>query len=137
MEQETRNSFASPNDPIFCANNCGFFGSASNYNLCSKCYKDFLREKSHAIATTTIVEKKEKVEEEKQEEAIKQQPANRCNSCRKRVGLTGFKCRCGQTFCSIHRFAEEHGCSFDYKKRGKDEIARDNPLVRKDKIQRF
>ncbi|RWR83790.1 zinc finger A20 and AN1 domain-containing protein [Cinnamomum micranthum f. kanehirae] len=107
MEQETSSSCASPSDPILCPNNCGFFGNASNYNLCSKCYKDFLREKSHAI-TNTVVEKKGKVEE-----------------------------KCRQTFCSIHRFAEEHGCSFDYKKRGKDEITRDNPLVRKDKIQRF
>ncbi|URE04546.1 hypothetical protein MUK42_18956 [Musa troglodytarum] len=28
---------------------------------------------------------------------------NRCSSCQKRVGLTGFRCRCGDLFCASHR----------------------------------
>uniref|UniRef100_A0A5K1GK56 AN1-type domain-containing protein n=1 Tax=Nymphaea colorata TaxID=210225 RepID=A0A5K1GK56_9MAGN len=41
-----------------------------------------------------------------------QQPPNRCSSCRKRVGLTGFRCRCGRTFCASHRYpeAEQESC---------------------------
>ncbi|MFS7907279.1 putative transcription regulator A20-like family [Helianthus anomalus] len=27
---------------------------------------------------------------------------NRCSGCRKRVGLTGFQCPCGDLFCSEH-----------------------------------
>merc|ERR1719430_2110033 len=27
---------------------------------------------------------------------------NRCASCKKKLGLTGFTCRCGELFCSIH-----------------------------------
>merc|ERR1719318_1395017 len=30
---------------------------------------------------------------------------NRCLSCKKKVGLTGFTCRCGGLFCSIHRYS--------------------------------
>ncbi len=30
---------------------------------------------------------------------------NRCTQCSKKVGLTGFGCRCGGTFCSMHRLA--------------------------------
>ncbi|KAH1159564.1 hypothetical protein GLYMA_11G153700v4 [Glycine max] len=38
---------------------------------------------------------------------------NWCATCRKRVGLTGFKCRCGVTFCRAHRYPGKHACGFD------------------------
>ncbi|BAF17046.1 zinc finger AN1 domain-containing stress-associated protein 15 [Oryza sativa Japonica Group] len=59
---------------------------------------------------------------------------NRCNVCRKRVGLTGFRCRCGELFCPRHRHSETHECSFDYKTAGREEIARANPVIRAAKI---
>jgi predicted nucleic acid binding AN1-type Zn finger protein len=62
---------------------------------------------------------------------------NRCVTCRKRVGLTGFKCRCGSMFCGSHRYPERHGCSFDFKTVGREEIARANPLIRAEKLQRI
>ena len=40
---------------------------------------------------------------------------NRCHTCKKKVGLTGFTCRCGGLFCSIHRYSDKHQCDFDYK----------------------
>jgi hypothetical protein len=40
---------------------------------------------------------------------------NRCVSCKKKLGLTGFTCRCGGLFCSIHRYSDKHQCDFDYK----------------------
>ncbi|KAM3401728.1 hypothetical protein ACQJBY_006029 [Aegilops geniculata] len=62
---------------------------------------------------------------------------NRCNVCRKRVGLTGFRCRCEKLFCPRHRHSESHDCSFDYKTAGREEIARANPLIRAAKIIRI
>ncbi|ERN11730.1 hypothetical protein AMTRI_Chr03g139340 [Amborella trichopoda] len=59
---------------------------------------------------------------------------NRCQSCRKRVGLTGFRCRCGDLFCGEHRYSDRHVCSFDYKAVGKEAIARENPVVKAAKI---
>ncbi|CAN6453607.1 unnamed protein product [Victoria cruziana] len=59
---------------------------------------------------------------------------NRCFGCRKRVGLTGFLCRCGELFCGEHRYSDRHDCTFDYKAVGRDEIARSNPVVRSAKI---
>ncbi|KAL6619991.1 hypothetical protein ACP70R_035130 [Stipagrostis hirtigluma subsp. patula] len=59
---------------------------------------------------------------------------NRCNVCRKRVGLTGFRCRCGELFCPRHRHSETHNCTFDYKTAGREEIARANPVIRAVKI---
>lgn len=59
---------------------------------------------------------------------------NWCTSCRKKVGLTGFRCRCGDLFCPRHRYSETHDCSFDYKAIGREEISKANPLVRAAKI---
>ncbi|MCI10122.1 zinc finger A20 and AN1 domain-containing stress-associated protein 8-like, partial [Trifolium medium] len=35
---------------------------------------------------------------------------SRCTTCRKRVGLTGFSCKCGNLFCSMHRYSDKHDC---------------------------
>ncbi|RDX90614.1 Zinc finger A20 and AN1 domain-containing stress-associated protein 5 [Mucuna pruriens] len=59
---------------------------------------------------------------------------NRCSGCRRRVGLTGFRCRCGDLFCSEHRYSDRHDCSYDYKAAGREAIARENPVVRAAKI---
>ncbi|KAL5751902.1 hypothetical protein ACOSP7_022074 [Xanthoceras sorbifolium] len=64
-------------------------------------------------------------------------PANRCSFCRKRIGLTGFKCRCEQTFCSLHRYSDKHNCVFDYKSAGQDAIAKANPVVKADKVEKI
>ncbi|KAL4182565.1 hypothetical protein AMTRI_Chr11g93920 [Amborella trichopoda] len=62
---------------------------------------------------------------------------NRCSCCRRRVGLTGFKCRCGMTFCSTHRYPEQHACSFDFKAAGREAIARANPVVKAEKLDKI
>lgn len=62
---------------------------------------------------------------------------NRCYTCKKKVGLTGFECRCGGTFCSIHRYSDKHGCQFDYKEHGADHIRKTNPLVVSSKVQKL
>ncbi|GAB4856062.1 switch-activating protein Sap1 [Ancistrocladus abbreviatus] len=59
---------------------------------------------------------------------------NRCSGCKRRVGLTGFRCRCGELFCWEHRYSDRHDCSYDYKTAGREAIARENPVVRAAKI---
>ncbi|XVF07699.1 hypothetical protein REPUB_Repub06bG0162500 [Reevesia pubescens] len=66
-----------------------------------------------------------------------QQQQNRCMVCRKRIGLTGFRCKCGITFCGSHRYPENHRCTFDFKKVGREEIARANPLVKAEKLEKI
>lgn len=63
--------------------------------------------------------------------------SNRCGTCRKRTGLTGFKCRCGITFCGSHRYPEKHECGFDFKAVGREEIAKANPVIKADKLRRI
>eukprot|EP00249_Psilotum_nudum_P004644 c18146_g1_i1 orf=548-1141(-) len=62
---------------------------------------------------------------------------SRCFTCRKRLGLTGFKCRCGDVFCSRHRYSDQHECTFDYKEAARDAIAKANPVVKANKIEKI
>ncbi|KAF8397839.1 hypothetical protein HHK36_016764 [Tetracentron sinense] len=62
---------------------------------------------------------------------------SRCSTCRKRVGLTGFRCRCGTTFCSSHRYPEQHGCTFNFKEAGREAIAKANPVVKGEKLEKI
>lgn len=62
---------------------------------------------------------------------------SRCGACRKRVGLTGFKCRCGVVYCGSHRYPEQHACTFDFKGLGREAIAKANPTIKADKLDRI
>merc|ERR1712173_552382 len=62
---------------------------------------------------------------------------NRCLGCKKKVGLTGFTCRCGGLFCSLHRYSDKHDCNFDYKKLGAEEIKKSNPIVVAKKVEKI
>ena len=62
---------------------------------------------------------------------------NRCCSCGKRFGLTGFSCRCGNLYCADHRYPEKHECSFDYRAAEKDAIKKANPVVKREKLDKI
>lgn len=64
---------------------------------------------------------------------------SRCvlESCKRKVGLTGFDCRCGGLYCWEHRYSDKHNCKFDYKELGQDQIRKNNPIVVGEKIQKI
>ena len=41
-------------------------------------------------------------------------PKKRCLVCNKKVGLTGFYCRCSGLFCALHLADTAHNCTFDF-----------------------
>ncbi|KAL6195162.1 hypothetical protein ACLB2K_030783 [Fragaria x ananassa] len=61
----------------------------------------------------------------------------RCTTCNKRVGLTGFNCRCGDLFCAVHRYSDKHDCPYDYRTAGRDAIAKANPVVKAEKLDKI
>jgi hypothetical protein len=76
-------------------------------------------------------------------------------TCNKKLGLTGktflikisfnqkyflipgFDCRCGGQYCSLHRYVNEHNCTFDYKELGQNEIRKNMPVVQAERIRRI
>jgi len=162
-----------PEGPIMCTNNCGFFGSVVTLGMCSKCYQDYILAQASTnnsdnkivISSDLLVGPRKGPERTQSENsyleahlskeqveaggsssqggssASNQDPCRpqvyRCFMCKKRIGLTGFKCRCGNTFCSLHRYSDKHSCTYDYKTSGRDAIAKANPVVKADKVDKI
>lgn len=66
-----------------------------------------------------------------------QKKRHRCWSCKKKVGILGFECKCDYVFCSKHRYASAHDCDFDYKEANQNIIKKLNPQVKREKFERI
>jgi len=62
-----------------------------------------------------------------------------CNhgSCKAKINFLSFACRCGGNFCVKHRCAEEHKCTYDYKNMATKEMAKNNPKIVREKINKI
>jgi len=134
-----------------CAGGCGFFGNSKMEGMCSKCFNEKKKKEGGGGEAEKAKLEESKKEEEKpdgekkkddatdaaaKEEAPKkeeQTDKTRCWTCSKKNGLLGFDCRCGYVFCGKHRHAEDHNCDFDHQARGREIIAKANPLLNEKK----
>ncbi|CAF2038950.1 hypothetical protein BRARA_I01198 [Brassica rapa] len=110
-------------------------------NLCSKCYHDLRVTQEASFEPETSLESalasSSSSSESSGTAAQTSAKTRRCLSCNKKVGLMGFKCKCGSTFCGDHRYPENHECEFDFRGQGRDAISKANPLVKGEKVKRF
>ncbi|PHT65777.1 Zinc finger A20 and AN1 domain-containing stress-associated protein 8 [Capsicum annuum] len=150
MELSKETGCRAPEDPVLYINDCDFFGSAATMNICSKCQRDMiLMKQEHAkltvVSSQDVVRRSSSSDESelalagaavasadlasqisqvKSKEGLK-----KCTACCKRVGLTGFSCKCGDLFCADHHYSDKHSCPFDYRNAGQNAIAKANPII--------
>ncbi|XP_011894117.1 PREDICTED: AN1-type zinc finger protein 4 isoform X8 [Cercocebus atys] len=68
----------------------------------------------------------------------KKKKTNHCFLCGKKTGLaSSYECRCGNNFCASHRYAETHGCTYDYKSAGRRYLHEANPVVNAPKLPKI
>ncbi|XP_074060773.1 AN1-type zinc finger protein 5-like isoform X1 [Macrotis lagotis] len=92
---------------------------------------------SPSPSTGSLLETSQSSSEEEKSFEKPKQKKNRCFACRKKVGLTGFDCRCGNLFCAMHRYSEKHNCPFDYKAEAAEKIRKENPIIVAEKIRKL
>eukprot|EP00298_Acanthocystis_sp_HF-20_P010556 c18917_g1_i1.p1 GENE.c18917_g1_i1~~c18917_g1_i1.p1 ORF type:complete len:159 (+),score=31.95 c18917_g1_i1:29-478(+) len=147
----SQNSAAQSQHPTHCVGGCGFYGNPVTENYCSKCYKEKLGQ--NQIKTTENNKKNEAIPtgegDTKETQTLTtstpaetpskpiQERKDRCWKCSKKVGLLNFTCRCDYVFCSEHRYAEAHACTFDYKTEQRNLLKDQNPTVKADKLNRI
>jgi len=73
----------------------------------------------------------------KKKERKVQKNTSRCWACRKKIGLTGFQCRCDYFFCSSCRYPDDHKCDFDYQASAREQLEKNNPVVVASKLDKI
>ncbi|PHT29622.1 hypothetical protein CQW23_30780 [Capsicum baccatum] len=158
MESSKERGCRALRDPVLCINDCDFFSSTATMNMFSKCQKDMilLKEENGKLAAASskdVIRKSSssdeselalagaavasadlasKITQVKSKEGFK-----KCIAFRKRVGLTGFSCKCGDLFCAVPHYSDKHNCPFDYRNVGQNATAKANTIIVAEKINKI
>lgn len=138
---------------VLCLNNCGFYGRDATRGYCSKCFKDLgLQSETksepsvNAAAAPMVVAEDAKApvlsaaggaEDDTPAPRPVQKKKNRCWTCKRKVGIVGFDCRCDYTFCARHRYPHDHSCDYDFRKAQQEKLREANPNLTQDKFEKI
>lgn len=64
----------------------------------------------------------------------------KCEFCKNKKVSTmfAFGCKCGlKLLCEKCRYPDEHKCTFDFRKEGKEQLEKTNPKVVEDKLDKI
>ena len=61
------------------------------------------------------------------------------DGCKTKLKLISYDCKCGNTFCSKHRYTSEHNCPSlnDKQKNYKEILKKNNPVVKSNKVNKI
>ena len=60
--------------------------------------------------------------------------SKRCIVCRKRNILNMECTKCGKIICIVHRYLEDHNCTYDFNTEGRKQLEKDNEKVISEKV---
>jgi len=121
-----------------CPKNCGFYGLEKFRGLCSMCWQQEQKALRHWKRRLRIaLIKVRAVVRFKKGNKQPQVDRKRCFKCNKKVGILGIDCRCGNVFCGLHRYPQEHNCPFDHRAIHMDKLRRENQLIAGKKLDKI
>jgi len=136
-------------EPVKCVNNCGFYGSSTTSNYCSKCWVAHNEPKEKLDFNVSVADLNEAIVSAQNLQATinniekdipstaAQKDVSKCWKCNKRVGLLGVKCKCTYVFCAKCRYSDRHNCTYDYKTASKALLKSQLPEVKAVKIDKL
>ncbi|KAH1200002.1 Zinc finger A20 and AN1 domain-containing stress-associated protein 4 [Glycine max] len=118
--------------PCFYANNCSFFGSPTTQNMCSKCYCNFQLKEQQSSNTKMVLN-----------QFLVPLPPSAVIS-----QSLSFSTPAADLASKVvldaphvaektHRYPKKHACEFDFKKMGREQIAKANPVVKGKKLEKI
>lgn len=114
---------------------CNYYGSLKFNGKCSSCHKKEDKtpkgwKKKFRMAQIKL----RAVHRFKTAPRLKQKNKKRCWQCNRKVGITGIECRCGYIFCGKCRYADEHDCQYDHKKRYVEKLKKELIKMNRKKV---
>ncbi|CDW56960.1 zf-AN1 domain containing protein [Trichuris trichiura] len=120
-----------------CVKCCSRDAPISKSGLCQKCTAASQKRDKSTVAETSESVHGTSTKNGQTTKNAENCSKNRCVMCGKKLGVIAFECYCGKAFCNMHRMPEDHKCTFDFKKLGREMVRKNNPKILPRKIEKL